>query len=310
MLSGSQNGVEPARSADLVTHFFSVDVEEHFHVSGFERWVPRDQWDTHPSRVEIGTERVLEMLGRRGVRGTFFTLGWVAEHHPQLVRRIADLGHEVASHGYWHRRIPELTRDEMRNDVRRAKGTLEDCIGATVLGYRAPSFSITPGQEWALEVLVEEGHRYDSSLFPIRRPGYGYPSALRIPHVIRTPSGSITELPLATTTLGGLRLPAAGGGYLRQLPLALMQHALRRHVATGVPAMCYIHPWELDPEQPRLPVSWLAQMRHYRNLDRVAPRLERLLGEFRFGSVSQWLGSGAPSGPAVTLGAARLMATA
>jgi polysaccharide deacetylase family protein (PEP-CTERM system associated) len=296
--------------ADRVTHFFSVDVEEHFHVNGFERWVPRDQWETHPSRVAIGTERVLEMLGRHGVRGTFFTLGLVAEQNRHLVRQIAAQGHEVASHGHWHRRIPTLTREEMRADVRRAKGTLEDCIGAAVTGFRAPSFSITPGHEWALEVLIEEGHQYDSSLFPIRRSGYGYPSALTVPHVIRTPSGPITELPLATTSLAGLRLPAAGGGYLRHLPLGLMQRALRQHGESGIPAMCYIHPWELDPEQPRLAVSWLAQMRHYRNLERVAPRLERLLEEFRFGSVHDWLGERASIGPAVTLGASPVMVTA
>lgn len=310
MHSGSSATVQPGIGADRVTHFFSVDVEEHFHVNGFERWVPRDVWDTQPSRVAVGTERVLEMLGRHGVRGTFFTLGLVADQNPQLVRQIAGLGHEVASHGHWHRRIPTLTREEMRADVRRAKRTLEDCIGAPVTGFRAPSFSLTPGHEWALEVLIEEGHQYDSSLFPIRRPGYGYPSALTVPHVISTPSGPITELPLATTSLAGLRLPAAGGGYLRQLPLSLMQRALRQHAESGVPAMCYIHPWELDPDQPRLPVSWLAKMRHYRNLERVAPRLERLLEEFRFGSVHDWLGRGASIGPAVTLGASPVMVTA
>lgn len=285
-----------------VRHFFTVDVEEHFHVNGFERWVPRRDWDRYPSRVAIGTERVLDLLARYDARATFFTLGWVAERHPALVRRIAAAGHEIASHGDLHRRIPTLSPDEMRADVRRAKRALEDCTGAPVRGFRSPSFSITRGQEWALEVLLEEGHTYDSSLFPIRRPDYGYPGALTVPHVIRTPSGPITELPLATASLAGMRMPAAGGGYLRQFPLSLMQRALRQYEARRVPAMCYIHPWELDPEQPRIEVPWLARVRHYRNLEKVAPRLEVLFREFRFGSVYEWMGAAVREYPAVTLG--------
>jgi polysaccharide deacetylase family protein (PEP-CTERM system associated) len=170
-----------------------------------------------------------------------------------------------------------------------------------VQGFRAPSFSIIRGHEWALEVLLEEGHTYDSSLFPIRRPDYGYPGALTIPHIIRTPSGPITELPLAVATFAGIRMPAAGGGYLRQFPLAVMRRALRQHEARRVPAMCYVHPWELDPEQPRIAVPWIARLRHYRNLERVAPRLETLFAEFRFGTVHEWMGDAPRDQPAVTL---------
>jgi polysaccharide deacetylase family protein (PEP-CTERM system associated) len=292
----------PGRNPPRVRHFFTVDVEEHFHVNGFEPWVPREDWDRYPSRVALGTDRVLDLLARHGTHATFFTLGWVARRHPALVRRIAAAGHEIASHGDEHRRIPTLSPDEMRADVRRAKHALEDCIGAAVHGFRAPSFSITRGNEWALEVLVEEGHTYDSSLFPIRRPEYGYPGAMTEPHIIQTPAGPITELPLAVATFAGVRMPAAGGGYLRQFPLSMMQRALRQHESRGLPAMCYIHPWELDPEQPRIAVPWLARMRHYRNLEKVAPRLETLFGAFRFGSVREWMGEAPRSYPAVTLG--------
>ena len=302
-ISSPSAGAPPAESR--VRHFFTVDVEEHFHVNGFEPWVPRADWDRYPSRVALGTDRVLDLLARYEARATFFTLGWVAERHPALVRRIAAAGHEIASHGDLHRRIPTLSPDEMRADVRRAKRAIEDCTGVAVRGFRAPSFSIIKGYEWALEILLEEGHAYDSSLFPIRRPDYGYAGALTVPHVIRTPSGPITELPLATASLGGMRMPAAGGGYLRQFPLSLMQRALRQFEARRVPAMCYIHPWELDPEQPRIEVPWLARLRHYRNLEKVAPRLEALFAEFRFGSVYEWMGAAPREFPAVTLGRRR-----
>lgn len=295
---GAGTGSAPAR----VRHIFTVDVEEHFHVNGFESWVPREEWERYPSRVTIGTERVLDLLARHDARATFFTLGWVARRQPELIRRIAAAGHEIASHGDLHRRIPTLTPDEFRADVRRAKRCIEDCTGVAVQGFRAPSFSVTKGFEWALDVLVEEGHTYDSSLFPIRRPDYGYAGALTIPHIIRTPSGPITELPLAVATFGPVRMPAAGGGYLRQFPLSLMQRALRQHEARRVPAMCYVHPWELDPEQPRIDVPWVARVRHYRNLERVGSRLEQLFGEFRFGSVREWMGEAPRNQPSVTLG--------
>jgi polysaccharide deacetylase family protein (PEP-CTERM system associated) len=270
-------------------HLFSIDVEEHFQVSVFDRILSRDDWERQPSRVEPNTDRLLELLARHGAQATFFTLGWVAERHPDLIRRIAAAGHEVASHGWWHRRVPSRPPAEFRDEVRRSKSLLESLTGRAVLGFRAPSFSIVPGCEWAFDVLLEEGYRYDSSLFPIRRPDYGYPTAPPEPHEIRRAAGTLLEIPLATLDLLGLRIPAAGGGYLRQLPLGLIQRSFRALGARSTPGMFYIHPWEVDPGQPRLPVGLFTRMRHYGGLERTLPRLERLLDEFRFTSVERWL---------------------
>lgn len=270
-------------------HLFSIDVEEHFQVSAFDRILSRDDWGRQPSRVERNTDLLLDLLARHGAHATFFTLGWVAERQPDLVRRIASAGHELASHGWWHRRVTGLTADEFREEIRRSKAVLESLTGRPLLGFRAPSFSIVPGSEWAFDVLLEEGYRYDSSLFPIRRPDYGYPSAPPIPHEIRRPGGTLLEVPLATFDFLGVRLPAAGGGYLRQLPLGLIQRSFRSLAARSSPGMFYIHPWEVDPDQPRLPVGLFTRIRHYGGLERTLPRLERLLGEFRFTSVERWL---------------------
>lgn len=271
------------------THFFSVDVEEYFHVSAFERAVPRTAWPSLPSRVVESTRRLLDLLARHGARGTFFVLGCVAREHPALVREIDRAGHEVASHGLEHRRVTTLSADEFRRDVATAKAILEDAVGRDVAGFRAPSFSIRPGMEWALEILAEEGHRYDSSLFPIARPDYGYPSAEPAPHRFPSIAPVLWEIPPATTVLLGRRLPAAGGGYLRHLPPALTRRALREHDAAGVPAMLYVHPWEVDPEQPRLVGPGVTRIRHYAGLHRMLPRLERLLSEFRFTDVRGWI---------------------
>lgn len=275
------------RPDQTTTHLFTVDVEEHFQVSSFERHVSRSSWDTQPSRVARNVEILLDMLARYGVSGTFFTLGWVGSKHPDIVRRIARAGHEVASHGWWHTRVTMTTPEQFREDVRSSKRLLEDLCGQPVIGYRAPSFSIVPGREWALDILVEEGYRYDSSLFPIRRSGYGYPGAPAVPHVLRRPSGPLYEIPPATTVIAGVRIPAAGGGYLRQFPFGLIRRAFREHGARGLPGMFYIHPWEVDPCQPRIKVPWLTRIRHYRGLERSLPRMERLLGEFRFTSVAK-----------------------
>ena len=267
-------------------HLFTVDVEEHFQVVAFQRIVARDDWDRHPSRVVANTERLLDLLAQHQVRGTFFTLGWVAEKYPRLVRRIAEAGHEVASHGCWHQRVFSFTPEEFRADLRQSKTQLEQASGQPCLGFRAPSFSIMPGIEWAFDALLEEGYRYDSSLFPIRRPDYGYPDAPPVPHWLIRPGGRLLELPLATTTVGPFRLPAAGGGYLRQFPLGLIRRALREWGARGVSAMFYVHPWEYDVDQPRILCDWLTAQRHYRNLDRTWPRMQQLLSEFRFTSVA------------------------
>jgi polysaccharide deacetylase family protein (PEP-CTERM system associated) len=272
-----------------VEHIFTVDVEEYFHVAAFEGVVARHQWGSIPSRVEGTIDILLDLLARHDVTGTFFTLGWIADHHPMVVRRIAQAGHEVASHGYWHRRVDTLSPEEFRDDVRASKAVLEDCCGKPVVGFRAPNFSIRPGFEWAFDVLVEEGYRYDSSLFPIRRPGYGYPAAPVVPHLVHRPSGAIAELPLATTKFAGACVPAAGGAYLRHLPFGVIRRAFREHHESGIPATFYIHPWELDPDQPRMPVGMLTRVRHYRGLAHTRPLLERLLAEFPFTSAARCL---------------------
>ncbi len=270
-----------------VAHLFTVDVEEHFHVNAFDGVVSRYDWERLPSRVERNVDVLLDLLGRANALATFFTLGWVARRQPELVRRITAAGHEVASHSFWHRRVGTLSPAEFREDVRTSKAAIEDAAGQPVFGFRAPSFSIVPGTEWAFDVLLEEGYGYDSSVFPIRRPGYGYPAAPAAAHRISRAAGALLEIPLATTTIAGLRLPAAGGGYLRQLPIGLIRRALREHAERRAPAMFYIHPWEIDPDQPRLAVPFLTRVRHYRGLDKALPRLEQLLAEFRFTSVAR-----------------------
>ncbi len=271
----------------MTTHYFSVDVEEYFQVSAFEGSVPRASWDHLPSRVEASVYGILDLLARHGARGTFFTLGWVAERHPQMIKRIAAAGHEVASHGWDHVRVTHQTPDEFRTSVKRSKACLEQLTGTQVLGFRAPSFSIVPGREWALDILVEEGYRYDSSLFPIRRPGgYGYASAGRDPFVLERAAGKLDELPPATLRRLGVNLPAGGGAYFRILPYALVQNAFRYFEARGVPGTFYMHPWEIDPDQPRQQAKLSSRLRHYTGLSRTLPRLERLLSEFRFTAIA------------------------
>lgn len=265
---------------------FSVDLEEYFHANALERAAPRERWSTFPSRVERATEPLLELLAQHQSRATFFVLAWVAERIPALVRRIAAAGHEIASHGFWHRRLTTLEPEEFRIDVRAARRTLEDCVGSAVLGYRAPSFSLVPGREWAFDVLLEEGYRYDSSIFPIRRPGYGYPGAPTVPYRVTRSAGELLEFPIMTMGFAGWRLPAGGGGYLRQFPLWYSQRALRLQANAGLSGVLYVHPWDLDPGQPRLPVPPLTVVRHYRGLDQTLPRLRRLFQEFRFTSIA------------------------
>ena len=274
-----------SESEAATEHFFTVDVEEYFQVNAFESVAPREEWPSHPSRVARSVDRLLEAMNRHGATGTFFVLGWIAKYRPEVVRRIVDAGHEIASHGYWHRRVTTLTPAEFRDDLRASKYALEDLAGAPVIGYRAPSFSIVPGYEWAFDVLLEEGFRYDSSIFPISRRGYGYPGAPRTPNVIRRSAGTLNEFPLATTEMMGLTVPAAGGGYLRQFPFSVIRRAFVEASARRTPATFYIHPWEIDPEQPRLPVSLITRLRHYRGLSQTLPRIKQLLSEFRFTSI-------------------------
>ena len=276
----------PSRAAlpggERPRHHFTVDLEEYFHVRALEPWVARADWDGFERRVAHGTGRLLEMLGEAGARATFFVLGWTAARHPELVREVAAAGHEIASHGWDHRPVTEQTAAELRVSLRRTKALLEDMTGAAVLGFRAPSFSIVRGREWALEVVREEGHLYDSSLFPVRRPGYGYAGGGRDPYVLEQAAGALLEVPPTTLLRWGVRWPAAGGGYLRLLPEGVVRAGLRQAEGRGQPGTFYIHPWELDPDQPRLPVSWLTGVRHYGGLAGTAQRVRRLLGEFRF----------------------------
>jgi len=283
----------------LFPHVFSIDLEEYFQANALERVAPRERWDELPWRVEASAQVLLDLLESHGATATFFTLGWIARRHGALLRRIVAAGHEIASHGFWHQRVVNLTPEQFREDVRDARAALEQEAGVPVRGYRAPSFSIVPGREWAFDVLLEEGYRYDSSLFPIRRRGYGYPGAPPEPHWITRPSGRLFELPIMTTVLGGIRVPAGGGGWFRQLPAWVTHRALREHERGGRSGMFYIHPWDLDDGQPRLPVPLPARIRHYRGLARTLPRLRALLGAFSFTSVARryWaeLREGVPS---------------
>ncbi|MCO4100709.1 MAG: DUF3473 domain-containing protein [Gemmatimonas sp.] len=272
---------------------FTVDVEDWFQVSAFDGHVSRDQWDALPSRVERNTDRLLQVCADTGTRGTFFTLGWVAERFPSLVQRIVGQGHEIASHGYWHQRITTISEVQFREDIRRAKGTLEDTAGVVVNGYRAPSFSLTDAVPWALDVLYSEGHRYDSSRFPIARPGYGTAVGERTPHFLRLSSGeSLAEYPPAVWPLLGMQIPVAGGGWFRQFPEKVIHMGLSAVLEGCQPAVFYIHPWEIDAEQPRLPVGLTTRIRHYRNLRATEPRLRNLLSRWRFTSFADMMNTG------------------
>jgi polysaccharide deacetylase family protein (PEP-CTERM system associated) len=281
-----------------VYHHFTIDVEEYFQVVAMEGVVSRDRWDEMESRVVSSMALLSRMLDRHDARATLFILGCVAERHPDMVRELAAAGHEIASHGWDHRRVTTITPSAFRESVRRTKGFLEDLTGTFVHGFRAPSFSIVPGGEIALDILKSEGYTYDSSLYPVRRKGYGYPGGGRDPYSIDTPSGPIGEVPPSTIRLSGMTLPAGGGAYFRLFPYAVVRQAFREAESRGAPATFYIHPWEVDPGQPRLPVSRMTSIRHYGGLRRTERRLERLLGEFRFRPIIETLEAGGPRGEA------------
>jgi len=271
-----------------VLNAMTVDVEDYFHVSNFARVVTPDSWAARESRVERNTDRLLRIFTDAGVTATFFVLGWVGERFPDLVRRIADTGHEVASHGYAHRLIFDQSPHEFREDVRRAKALLEDASGRRVAGYRAPSFSVTERSLWALDVLIEEGYHYDSSVYPIHHDRYGIPSAPRHPYVIRRDGGTLLEVPGSTVQIGPMNLPIGGGGYFRILPYGWTRWGIARVNRTEQrPTVFYLHPWEIDPDQPRLPAGAVARFRHYRNLHRTESRLRALLRDFRFGPIRE-----------------------
>jgi polysaccharide deacetylase family protein (PEP-CTERM system associated) len=271
----------------MIAHHFTIDVEEYFQVAAFEPYVARSDWERFQSRVAPQMELLLDLLARHNARATCFVLGWVAGRQRELIRTIARAGHEIGSHGWDHARVTNLTPAQFRDSIWRSKQLLEEISGVPVVGFRAPNFSIVRGREWALDILLEEGYRYDSSLFPVRRPGYGYPNGQPDPHWIERPAGRLAEIPPTTLRWAGLRVPAAGGAYFRLLPYSVVRAALRQCERRDVPGTFYIHPWEVDPEQPRLDVSWPTRARHYGGLRKTLPRLERLLHEFHFAPVRE-----------------------
>lgn len=270
-----------------IVNAMSVDVEDYFHVSAFDRVVSRAGWDEFESRVVANTRRLLELFDEAHVRATFFVLGWIAERFPALVREVVTAGHELASHGYHHQLLYMLTPQQFREDVRSAKAVLEDAAGVQVFGFRAPSYSVVESSLWALDILIEEGYVYDTSIFPIHHDRYGIPNAARHAHRIERPAGTLIELPASTVRVGRVNLPIAGGGYFRLLPYAWTRWGIRRVNETeGEPVVFYCHPWEIDPDQPKMRVGLSSRMRHYGGLSRTARRLTRLLEEFCFDSVA------------------------
>ncbi len=268
----------------------TIDVEDYFQVAALEPSIPRWSWKDCEYRAERSTDRLLELFERHRVTGTFFVLGWIAERSPALVRRIADAGHEIACHGYSHRRIYTQDEDEFRDETAASKALLEDLAGREVIGYRAASFSIVRRSLWALDVLVDLGFKYDSSIFPIRHDLYGMPSACKAPGLIKAPSGrTVAEFPMATARWLGQTVPVSGGGYFRLLPYWLTRAGLRQVNAHGLPFTFYLHPWEIDPAQPRIAAKPVARFRHYTNLEVCEERLGRLLQDFEFGRMADVL---------------------
>ena len=264
----------------------TIDVEDYFQVSALAPYIPRSDWDGREARVEQNVERILVILEEYATRATFFTLGWIAERHPQLVRRIVAGGHELASHGFGHQRASEQSPEAFFSDIQLAKFVLEDLSGVEVTGYRAPSFSIGDTNTWAFECIERAGYRYSSSVYPIRHDHYGMPDSPRFTHAVRE---GLTEVPLTTMRMFGRNWPAAGGGYFRLMPYAMSRWLLRRvNQVEGQPAIFYFHPWEIDPEQPRVPgIDAKTRFRHYVNLHRTERRLRQLLFDFDWGRVDE-----------------------
>ena len=269
-------------SKKMPKNVVSVDVEDYFHAEAFSGVMDSSRWERQTSRVEVNTRRLLELLATLNVHATFFVLGWVADRFPGLVRDIAAGGHELGCHSYWHRLIYKLQPAEFREDTRRAKDVIEQISGQSINVYRAPTYSVVDRSLWALEILAELGFSYDSSIYPIHHDRYGMPDAPRAPFRFQTPSGPMTEFPLTTFRLAGHNMPVGGGGYLRLLPRMYTRLGLKRVQAEGLPIVIYIHPWEVDPEQPRLPGGLSTRLRHYTNLSRTFERFRTVLqsGEY------------------------------
>lgn len=265
----------------------TIDVEDYYHVAGFESVIRFEDWDRYESRVERNTERILDLLDGHRSKATFFILGWVAERFPKLVRDISDRGHEVASHGYAHQRIHAQSPELFREETKRAKAILEDTIGHPVQGYRAASYSIVTKTLWALAILKEEGFVYDSSIFPVYHDRYGIPGYHRFCHVLeREPGIGLIEFPLSTLRVAGLNVPIAGGGYFRLFPYRFIRWGIRHlNNKENQPGVIYLHPWEIDPEQPRVHANPVSRFRQYLNLKRMEGKFSRLLTDFRFGTI-------------------------
>jgi polysaccharide deacetylase family protein (PEP-CTERM system associated) len=268
--------------AAALTNALTIDVEDYFQVSAFAPYIRRDEWDTRECRVERNVDRILDMLAARGTQATFFTLGWVAQRYPQLVRRIVEGGHEVASHGYGHQRASDLSEPEFTQDITRAKHILEDLSGQAVHGYRAPSFSIGTKNLWAFDALAQAGYRYSSSIYPIAHDHYGMPDSPRFAYRV---SSGVLEIPITTLRVRNRNLPSSGGGYFRLLPYAVSRWMLRRvNQQDREPAIFYFHPWEIDAGQPRIAgIDARTRFRHYVNIGRMEGRLQALLGDFKWG---------------------------
>ncbi len=278
-----------------IKNALTVDVEDYFHVTAFERQIHPSTWDTFSLRVVDNTSRILDLFDRFSVKATFFVLGWVAERRPNLVKEIHTRGHEIACHGYGHQLVYRIGPDKFRNDIRTSKKILEDISGSEVIGYRAPSYSITGSSLWAFDILVEEGFRYDSSIFPIVHDIYGIPHAKRFPHVMAVQAGSLHEFPLSTCQISffqkKISIPVAGGGYLRLFPAWFIQKAIQRINSTErQPAVLYFHPWEIDHEQPRIKTGLKSRFRHYLNLSKMASRITKLVSTIEFTSMQHVLG--------------------
>ena len=271
----------------------TIDVEDYFQVAALAPWAPRNQWQNFELRVEQNTNKILSLLSEKQIKATFFVLGWVAERSPQVVKSIISEGHELASHGYSHQLIYRQTPDEFRQETLRSKQLLEDISGQAIEGYRAASYSITKDSLWALDILAEAGFRYDSSIFPVRHDKYGIPGAEELPHRITSPKGhELTEFPITALKLGNYRLPIAGGGYFRLFPYWFSRWGLSQvNRKQQQPFIFYLHPWEVDPEQPKLPATGLSKFRHYNNLDICEKRLKSLLDSFEFTTVKALLES-------------------
>jgi polysaccharide deacetylase family protein (PEP-CTERM system associated) len=304
----SQNST-PARASGMddsprLTHILSVDLEDYFQVEAFAGVVSRSEWDRFPSRVENNCRRLLDIFDRHSVKATFFVLGWIADRFPGLVREVHERGHELACHSYWHRKVSSLSPSEFRADTRSACHAIEQAASVRVAGYRAPTWSLTPESLWALDILSDEGFIYDSSIFPIRHDLYGIPGASRRPYYHTTSNGGrLLELPPATVRIAGRNFPAAGGGWFRILPLQYTKWAFHRFERENMPLVFYLHPWEIDPDQPRIAAAFKSRLRHYTNLGRTESRLEVLLQSFRFQPFRDYLplqeGPAAPKRDAV-----------